>query len=219
MWHCSKAHHRPSRDHRVERVRRCPSAGPRARAAAGTGSCSWTPCRPRRRSSMSPARMRLVGQHDGLQSRSADLVDRQRGDVIGQSAAKRGLPRGILSQTRADDVAHDALVDDRRRRCRRGAPLRPRRARQAAVAFSVLSAPRNFPVGVRTAETMTEWFKVQGSRFRFCLVRSTFDVLRSRSLTLSSFTVSGPSSVSMRRRMIADARRTSCAHCGLRRRR
>ena len=43
----------------------------------------------------------LGGEHHGLQPRAADLVDRQRGDVIGQAAAERRLPRRVLSEAGA----------------------------------------------------------------------------------------------------------------------
>ena len=58
-------------------------------------------------------RDRLVGEHHRLQSRPADFVDGERGDVIGQAAAQRRLARRILSEAGRDDVAHDAFVDDR----------------------------------------------------------------------------------------------------------
>ena len=66
----------------------------------------------------------LVGEHHGLEARAAHLVDGQRGDVVGEPAAERRLPRRVLSEARADDVAHDALVDDRRVDARRGGRLR-----------------------------------------------------------------------------------------------
>ena len=64
--------------------------------------------------SMSPDANALRGEHHGFQARAAHLVDRQRGDVIGQAAAQRRLARGILSAAGGDDVAHDAFVDDGR---------------------------------------------------------------------------------------------------------
>ena len=56
----------------------------------------------------------LGREHHRLQSGSADLIDRQGGDVIVEPAVERGLPRGILTVPRLDDVAHDALIDARR---------------------------------------------------------------------------------------------------------
>ena len=56
----------------------------------------------------------LGGEHHRLQAGAAHLVDGQRRDVVGQAAAKRGLSRGVLSETGADHVAHDALVDQGR---------------------------------------------------------------------------------------------------------
>ena len=54
----------------------------------------------------------LRRQHHGLQAGAAHLVDRERRDMVRQSAAKRRLPCGILPEPRADDVPHDAFVDD-----------------------------------------------------------------------------------------------------------
>ena len=56
----------------------------------------------------------LGGEHDGFQPGAADLVDRERGDGLRQSAAERRLPGGGLAEAGGDDVAHDALVDDGR---------------------------------------------------------------------------------------------------------
>ena len=64
--------------------------------------------------SMSPARNALSREHDGLETRAADLVDRERGDVIGQAAVERRLARGVLAEAGGHDVAHDAFVDDGR---------------------------------------------------------------------------------------------------------
>ena len=64
--------------------------------------------------SMSPVAIALRGEHHRLQSRAADLVDGQRRHVIREAAVERRLPRRILAEPGADDVAHDAFVDDRR---------------------------------------------------------------------------------------------------------
>ena len=64
--------------------------------------------------SMSPVAMPCAAEHDGLEARAADLVDGERGDTVGEAAAQRRLPRGILAEPRGHDVAHDAFVDDRR---------------------------------------------------------------------------------------------------------
>ena len=53
----------------------------------------------------------LVRQHHRLEPRAADLVDGQRGDVVGKSSVQRRLPCRILAEPGRDDVAHDALVD------------------------------------------------------------------------------------------------------------
>ena len=113
MWHCSKAHQSPSVDHRID-DRAVAHAQPFAHArqqvrraahrlhAAGDGDLDIAGRDPLRR------------QHDRLQSGAADLVDRHRGDVIGQPAVERRLPGRILPLAGGDDVAHDALVDGRR---------------------------------------------------------------------------------------------------------
>ncbi len=54
---------------------------------------------------------RLVGEHDGLESRAAHLVDRERPDGIGQAAEDRCLAGWILTQAGRDHVAHDDFVD------------------------------------------------------------------------------------------------------------
>jgi hypothetical protein len=53
----------------------------------------------------------LVGQRDGIQAREADLVDRQRRNIHGDAALDRGLPRGDLTGTGLDHLAHDHVVD------------------------------------------------------------------------------------------------------------
>jgi hypothetical protein len=68
---------------------------------------------PRHRDVDIACRDALRRQHDGLQARSADFIDRERGDVIGEPAVEGGLARGILAEARGYDVAHDALVHDR----------------------------------------------------------------------------------------------------------
>ena len=52
----------------------------------------------------------LRGQGHGLQARTADLVDGERGYLIGQSAVDRGLARRSLAETGLQNAAHDALV-------------------------------------------------------------------------------------------------------------
>ena len=82
---------------------------------------------------------------------SAATVDRQ-------PAVERRLPRRILAVPGLDDVAHDALVDAAPDRCRRGATASRTTSAPSCGAVKSFSAPRNLPVGVRTAETMTEFF-------------------------------------------------------------
>ena len=64
--------------------------------------------------SMSPVCDALVREHHGLEARAADLVDGERGHVIGESALERRLPRRRLADAARHDVAHDAFVDHRR---------------------------------------------------------------------------------------------------------
>ena len=54
----------------------------------------------------------LLREHHGLEARAAHLVDGERGDVIGEAALERRLPRRRLADAARDDVAHDAFVDD-----------------------------------------------------------------------------------------------------------
>ena len=70
--------------------------------------------------SMSPRRDALGGEHHRLEPGAADLVDRQRGDVLIEAAVEGGLPRGVLAGASLNHVAHDALVD--RVRIDAGAP-------------------------------------------------------------------------------------------------
>ena len=51
------------------------------------------------------------GEHGGLESGSADVVHGERTDLHGEAGADGCLPGGILSETCADDVTHDAFLD------------------------------------------------------------------------------------------------------------
>ena len=62
--------------------------------------------------SMSPVCDALRREHHGLQPRAADLVDRERADVVRQAAVERRLARRVLAEPGGHDVAHDAFVDD-----------------------------------------------------------------------------------------------------------
>ena len=64
--------------------------------------------------SMSPVAMPWAASMTAFRPGAADLVDRERGDGLRQSAAERRLPGGRLAEPGGDDVAHDALVDDGR---------------------------------------------------------------------------------------------------------
>ena len=114
----------------------------------------------------------LRGEHDGLEARAADLVDRHRGDVLVQAAVERGLARGVLPLAGGDDVAHDALVDGGGIDAGAADGLADGDGAELRSGRSPFNEPRNLPVGVRTADTMTDsrisGFKVQvqGSRFK-----------------------------------------------------
>ena len=98
---------------------------------------------------------RLRGEHHGLESGAADLVDRERGDGRGDAGLERGLARRRLADAALDDVAHDDFVDRRRR----GRRTRSSAARMAMAPSSGARErrrpPRNLPIGVRAAPTMT----------------------------------------------------------------
>ena len=62
-------------------------------------------------SDASPARIALVGEHDGFQARAADFVDRERADGLGQAGEDRRLSGRVLAQARADHITHDHFVE------------------------------------------------------------------------------------------------------------
>jgi hypothetical protein len=53
----------------------------------------------------------LVGQRDGVDPRQAHLVDRERGDVHGDSGADRRLPRRNLPGASGEYLPHDHVLD------------------------------------------------------------------------------------------------------------
>jgi hypothetical protein len=74
--------------------------------------------------------------------------------VRGQTAVERRLTSGVLAFAGHDDVAHDALVDNGGVDARAADRFaHDERAERGAVRS--LRAPRNLPVGVRTALTIT----------------------------------------------------------------
>ena len=143
----------PVADHRVDE-RRVPHAQPFARArqqvravahrlhAAGDGDVDVADGDA------------LGGEHDRLESGAAHLVDGERGDVIGQPAAERRLPRRVLPEPGETTLPmmHSSTI---------AGSMPARRTASATTsapscgAVKSLSAPRNLPVGVRTALTMT----------------------------------------------------------------
>ena len=81
---------------------------------AGTGSCSWTPCRPATAMSMSPSAMPCVASMTALRPEPQTLLIVSAPTPLLRPPFKRGLARRRLAGARADDVAEDALVDGRR---------------------------------------------------------------------------------------------------------
>ena len=156
MWHCSNAHHRPSLI--IESTTSpLPMRRPSRTRGSRYGQLLIDSMPPATAMSMSPARDALVGEHHRLQARAADLVDRERGDVIGQAAVERRLPRRVLAEARATTtlpMMHSSTI---------AGSMPARRTASATTsapssgAVKPLSAPRNLPVGVRTALTMTDF--------------------------------------------------------------
>ena len=54
---------------------------------------------------------RLVGEAERAHARGADLVDRLRGDLLGDAALDLGLARGDLALAGLQDLAEDDLLD------------------------------------------------------------------------------------------------------------
>ncbi len=54
---------------------------------------------------------RLISQHHGLEARTANLVDRQRGDSRRQTGVECRVPSRRLAQSGCQHAAHDHLVD------------------------------------------------------------------------------------------------------------
>ena len=104
MWHCSNAHHRPSLI--IESTTSpLPMRSPSRTRGSRYGQLLIDSMPPATATSMSPTRDALIGEHHRLQAGAADLVDRQRGDVVGQAAVERRLARRVLAEA------------GRRRRC------------------------------------------------------------------------------------------------------
>ena len=85
----------------------------------------------------------------------------------GRPRPEGGLSSGVLALARGDDVAHDALVDEARVDPGSTNGLCDHQGPKVRSASRSLSAPRNLPVGVRTALTMTEariWLTLCGRR-------------------------------------------------------
>jgi hypothetical protein len=54
-------------------------------------------------------RDRLRAEHRGLEPRTANLVDRHRGNHVGKARANRRLARGVLPDARGEHLPHDHL--------------------------------------------------------------------------------------------------------------
>jgi hypothetical protein len=54
---------------------------------------------------------RLDGQHDRLQPGTANLVNCESSDRLGQAGEYRRLPRRVLTDARRDDVSYDHFID------------------------------------------------------------------------------------------------------------
>ena len=65
----------------------------------------------------------LRGQHDGLQTRTANLVDGHGANGCGNSRAQRNLASRVLTQARCKNVAKDDLLDCRGVNARAGDSL------------------------------------------------------------------------------------------------
>ena len=154
---------------------------------------------------------RLIGDHHGLEPGAAHLVDGQRGDVIRQSAVERGLARRILAQPGADDVAHDAFVDDLRVDARAAdgfgdrqrAELRRGEALERAEELARRRSDGGHDHGFTHSRAQASGLRTRAGRFP---VRQTS--MRS--------TTPAPSSDCRRRKMTGDERITSFDHCGAR---
>ena len=107
---------------------------------------------------------------------------------------ERRLPRRRLAEAGADDVAEDAFVDGGGIDAARAARPRGRRSRRASVALKSFSAPRNLPVGVRAALTMTAVAHGNGSCERFLRGGRSLGVSSASAMTVMRRTTPGPSS-------------------------
>ena len=104
--------------------------------------------------SISPAAMPWAASMTAFRPEPQTLLMVMAATWFGQAAVERRLPRRVLPFAGGDDVAHDAFVDDRR--VDPGAADRLAYGQGAELGSGeVFSEPRNLPVGVRTAETMT----------------------------------------------------------------
>jgi hypothetical protein len=54
---------------------------------------------------------RLRREHDGLEPRATNLIDRDGGDRVGNAGLERRLTSGCLANAALDDVAHDDFFD------------------------------------------------------------------------------------------------------------
>ena len=90
----------------------------------------------------------LIGEHDGLEPRAADLVDRQRGDGRWQAGNERRLASGGLAQSGGEHAAHDDFIDQFRRNARAADRLADDGGPQLGAGTDDIP-PMSFPIGVR----------------------------------------------------------------------
>src|SRR5437773_10394863 len=176
MWHCSKAHQRPSLI--IESTTsllpmRRPSRTPRSRY----GQLLIDSMPPATATSMSPTRMAWSAIITALRPEPHTLLIVSAATWSGSppwSAAWRAGFWPRPAETTLPMMHSSTICGSMPARRTASATTRA----PSAVAVKLLSAPRNFPVGVRTAETMTDSrisdFRLQTSDFEIG-VRPRFD--------------------------------------------
>jgi hypothetical protein len=109
---------------------------------------------PARMQLASPEQNRLISQSNRLQPRGARFVHRERRNFLRHAAANGNLPRRIRAAAGLSRVAEDGVSST----CSGRIPARSIAALAATAPISAAvkeaSDPPNFPIGVRTAESM-----------------------------------------------------------------
>ena len=93
-------------------------------------------------------------EHDRLEARAADAVDRRGGRRVREAGPQQRLPRRSLAGAALQDLAHDDLVDAGVGRQPGPIDGRANRNRPSSTAGTDESEPPNFPMGVLAALTM-----------------------------------------------------------------